>query len=192
MAMHRYGRCCALVVATALVACTAACGAGRHAPPTPPVPVPASPLAGITATAADHSVVMRELYVAPATIRAGASATLSFQLWNNTAGTISLTGATASPGGAAVLNGDGEPSTRFAVPVPGGGHIALSAGASRYLEIRCLPHDLRSGDALTVTFVFSNSARITADVPVGPIAGTAGPIRSASQAVGVCTPSGSR
>jgi hypothetical protein len=172
MAMSRLGRCCAFFVAAAIAVAVGGCTKARH-PPAPPSP---SPLAGVAAAAPDHSVAVRDVFIVAGTYRSGASAPLSVQLWNNTGSTISLTGATIPLGGLVVLAGASSAGTGgLAVPVPGGGHVALNRSAARYLEIRCLPGDLRAGELLAMTFTFSNGARIAVDVPVGPVAGTAGP-----------------
>jgi copper(I)-binding protein len=168
--MNRFGQ--LLVLSTALA--VSGCATARRAP----VPSATSPLTGITATAPDHSVALRELYIAApesGAYPAGGSAALSLQLWNNTDASISLTGATVSPGGAVVLH---PPGTGFDVAVPAGGHVALTRQAARYLEIRCLPADLRAGGTVAMTFGFDNGAQISTDVPVGPVADAVGAPRS--------------
>jgi hypothetical protein len=154
-------RAAAVVLAVAL---SVGCSAPRRPPVPAPTPLWAGPIAGITATAADHSVVLRELYLGdPGPDRA---APLSFQLWNNTGSAISLTGATVPEGGVVDLT--------FEVAVPGRGHLALGPPAGRHLEIRCLPADVKPGGVVAMSFTFSNGATIAAGVPVGAIASAHG------------------
>jgi hypothetical protein len=170
MTMRRFGRCCALLAAIALAGCT-------HARPATPPPAP-SPLAGVSVAAPDHSVALRKLYLAAGTHPAGAGTALSLQVWNNTDRAVALTGAATPLGGPVVPAG-----AAFPVPVPGGGHVDLR------LEIRCLAGVLRSGQALAMTFTFSNGARIAADAPVGPVAGTTESVRDAPAGGTACASS---
>src|SRR5947207_9979644 len=107
MAMSRLDRPCALLVAAAIAMAAAGCTTGRRTP----VPPPPTPLAGVAASAPDHSVAVRELFIAAGTFRSGASAPLSVQVWNNTGNAISLTDATMPLGGLVVLAGASSSGT---------------------------------------------------------------------------------
>jgi copper(I)-binding protein len=62
----------------------------------------------------------------------------------------------ASPGGRPVN-----------VTVPVAGFVALSSGAGATLQLEGLTRAIRAGESATITFVFSNGAQYTLDVPVG-------------------------
>jgi copper(I)-binding protein len=181
------------VVGTALASVLSACTASAP----PPVAPSNQRMTGISVAALDHSVSLRDLAVAdPGTAgyRAGSSAPLIMQVWNDTNRAVGLTGVTAAGGGTVVFVDGPVPSspvasrppdrTSYAIPVPPGGPVALRPDLGKFLLIRCLPTDVAAGVPVNLTFHFDNGATITADVPmagayppqprVAPIPGASG------------------
>jgi copper(I)-binding protein len=183
----------AALVAAGLVGCS---GTPTAAPElTPP------PFAGLSVMSPDRSVALRDLFVpdpGPTGYPAGGSAPLRMQVWNNTDDPIELTQASVAGGGRVDLIGSAAtgspvpggptiaPGGALKVPVPGRGFTALTELAGRYLQIRCLPTDLKTGDWLTMTFQFSNGAKITTQVPVGTFGPTGRPTASPPASAAAC------
>jgi hypothetical protein len=134
----------------------------------------------VSVDAPDHSVALRNLFIAdPATsggYPAGGSVPVSVQLWNNTNATVSLTRATAAgqpvivvlPGSAPVAT-----DAPLTVAIPGGARVELSQTTGQFLLIRCSPVALTGGMSVPMTFAFSNGATISTAVPVGLVVSVA-------------------
>jgi len=143
-------------------------------PPRPPEPT--FDFAGMSVTSSDHSVALRNLYLAdpgPDGYQVGSAAPLFVQVWNNTTEPISLVAATARSDVPVLLvgaadGGDTPPAeATFDVLVGPGTSVPLSPEVGRYLQIGCVSAPLASGDLVEMTFTFSNDAVITTTVPVG-------------------------
>jgi hypothetical protein len=144
----------------------AACTAPVLDPPNTNAP-PAFP--GINADAPDHSVALRNLFVinpGPNGYPAGGGAPLAMQVWNNTGGAVSLTGATIKGGTAAVLVAGSQTKTTYDIPISAGNKVLLNQQAGQFLQVNC-KGTLMAGMVVPMTFTFSNKAAISVDVPVG-------------------------
>jgi hypothetical protein len=157
----------ALAVVLGLTACV---GTAEQAPPPPQPPS----FTGITATSADHSVALRDLFIpdpGPAGYPAGALIPVDVQVWNNTNAVLSLIEASVTGGGTAALidphSTATAPATNYALPIGAGTSIPLTRQSGQFLQVRCAARALTAGTDVPMTFVFSNGASITADVPIG-------------------------
>jgi hypothetical protein len=118
---------------------------------------------------------------------AGASVPLAMQVWNNTNGPVSLTGAAVTGGMPASLidakSTATVPVTAFDLPIGADASIALNQQSGRFLQLRCTGGTLRAGTGIPMTFTFSNGASIAVNVPIGQsIAASAGPSASGAPA----------
>ena len=59
------------------------------------------------------------------------------------------------------------PAAVFDLPVRAGSSVGLSQQSGLFLQIQCAKAALTAGTDVPMTFVFSNGATITADVPIG-------------------------
>lgn len=145
-----------------------ACATPVESPPQPPMTIPT--FTGISVDASDHTVGVRDLYVlhpgdkgyAP-----GDVAELSLQVGNNTDKVISLVSATAAGVPVVLVGMSEQPIETFDVLVPPGQLVPLRKDVGRYLQISCMPMGAQVGDAIPMTFTFSNGTTIEVNAPVG-------------------------
>jgi copper(I)-binding protein len=158
-----------------------------------PTPAPATSGPTVMATvvngqfwgAPDHSVAIRQLAfadVGAAGYPAGANATVTMQLWNNSIKKVALTGITVAGSKGVVLVDGGSVQSTFTIDLPSEEPVTLTDPHGRHFEVRCLPAPIKPGQTLQLQFHFSNGQVLTGDVwmaghyivTVGP-APTAGP-----------------